>query len=64
MAEIDALLRKMVELGGSDLHLSVGAPPKARISGSIQAIADGTLTAPVLKQMLQEIVPERKWSEF
>jgi twitching motility protein PilT len=64
MAEIDALLRQMVSLGGSDLHLSVGAPPKARISGSIQAIAEGPLTAPVLENMLQEIVAERKWSEF
>ncbi len=64
MAEIDTLLRKMVELGGSDLHLSVGAPPKARVSGSIQPIANGMLTAPVMERMLQEIVPERKWREF
>ncbi len=64
MAEIDALLRKMVELGGSDLHLSVGAAPKARVSGSIQPISDQPLTAPVLELMLQEIVAERKWREF
>ena len=38
MAAIDALLRTMMEREGSDLHLSVGLPPRARISGSIQPI--------------------------
>jgi len=45
MAEIDSLLRKMVGLGGSDLHIAVGLPPKARVSGSIQPIGDKLLTA-------------------
>ena len=44
MAEIDSLLRMMVDKGGSDLHLIVGLPPKARISGSITPIADKPLT--------------------
>ena len=39
MAAIDQLLRSMLEKGGSDLHLTVGLPPKARISGSLQPIA-------------------------
>src|SRR5579871_2317457 len=64
MAEIDALLRKMVSLGGSDLHLSTGAPPKARVSGSIQAIEPEALTAANLEHMLSEIAGERKWAEF
>ena len=40
MAAIDQLLRLMLEKGGSDLHLTVGLPPKARISGSLQTIAE------------------------
>ena len=43
MAEIDTLLRSMVDKGGSDLHLMVGQPPKARISGSIVPIGDTPL---------------------
>ena len=33
---IDELLIKAVELGGSDLHLSVGAQPRVRVHGVIQ----------------------------
>ena len=64
MAEIDALLRKMVSLGGSALHRSTGSPPKARVSGSIQAIEPEALTAANMDHMLSEIAGERKWSEF
>ena len=32
---IDQYLRQMLELGGSDLHLSINFPPKARVSGEI-----------------------------
>jgi twitching motility protein PilT len=64
MAEIDTLLRSMVDKGGSDLHLMVGQPPKARISGSIQAISDKPLDAAAIERLLKEIVPERRWIEY
>jgi twitching motility protein PilT len=64
MAEIDSLLRMMVDKGGSDLHLMTGLPPKARISGSIQAIGDKPLDAASIAGLLKEIVPERKWKEY
>ena len=32
---LDELLTKMVELGGSDLHLRVGLPPLVRIRGRL-----------------------------
>ena len=46
MAAIDPLLRTMLERGGSDLHLTVGLPPKARISGALQPIGSRPLAAP------------------
>jgi twitching motility protein PilT len=64
MAEIDTLLRTMVERGGSDLHIMVGQPPKARISGSIIPIADQPLNAAAIEMLLKEIVPERRWKDF
>jgi len=64
MAEIDNLLRLMVEKGGSDLHLMTGQPPKARISGGIQKLADKPLTSAMIANLLKEIVPEKKWIEF
>jgi twitching motility protein PilT len=64
MAEIDTLLRMMVDKGGSDLHLIVGMPPKARISGSIQPIAEKAVDTATMERLLREIVPERKWNEY
>jgi twitching motility protein PilT len=64
MAEIDALLRMMVDKGGSDLHLMVGQPPKARISGSIIPIGEKLLTTASMEQLLKELVPERRWKDY
>jgi twitching motility protein PilT len=64
MAEIDTLLRQMVDKGGSDLHLMTGQPPKARISGAISKISDKPLTGTQLANLLKEIVPEKKWIEY
>ena len=40
MAAIDTLLKTMLDKGGSDLHLTVGLPPKSRISGSLLPTVD------------------------
>jgi pilus retraction protein PilT len=64
MPALDSLLRTMLERGGSDLHLTVGLPPKARISGSLIQIADAPLTAAHMESLLKEIVPERRWTDF
>ena len=37
MQDVQAVLRELVELGGSDLHLKVGSPPRFRIDGVLQA---------------------------
>jgi twitching motility protein PilT len=64
MAEIDALLKTMLDKGGSDLHLTVGLPPKARISGSLTPIGDEVLTPQHMELLLKEICPPKRWAEF
>jgi twitching motility protein PilT len=64
MAAIDELLRLMLEKGGSDLHLTVGLPPKARISGALQPIGDRAVGAQAMEAMLREICPEKRWADF
>ncbi len=64
MAAIDQLLRTMLDKGGSDLHLTVGLPPKARISGTLQAIGPDPVDAGTMERLLKEIVPERRWTDF
>ena len=64
MPAIDRLLQLMLEKDGSDLHLNVGQPPKARISGNVIPIEDGMVTAKQMETYLSEICPERRWNEF
>ena len=64
MAAVDSLLRTMLERGGSDLHLTVGLPPKARISGALTAIGDRIIDSATIEQLLKEIVPERRWNDY
>ncbi len=64
MAAIDQLLRLMLEKGGSDLHLTVGLPPKARISGALSPIGDKVVDAQTMEAMLREICPEKRWADF
>jgi twitching motility protein PilT len=64
-AEIDALLRKLVEKSGSDLHLRVGEPPIIRMHGEMTRI-DGAqpITNDRLESMLLAIMPDRNRHEY
>ena len=64
MAALDQFLRTMLEQGGSDLHLTVGLPPKSRISGSLQPIGDRVIDAPTMETLLKEICPAKRWTDF
>ncbi|MBI5769843.1 MAG: PilT/PilU family type 4a pilus ATPase [Verrucomicrobia bacterium] len=64
MAAIDALLKQMLDKGGSDLHLTVGLPPKTRASGSLQAMSDTPLDAATMESLLKEICPPKRWQDF
>jgi twitching motility protein PilT len=63
-AQIDRLLRTLVERGGSDLHLRVGEPPVIRASGELERLEEPALHAPELEAMLVAIMPERNRAEF
>src|SRR6185369_1340090 len=64
MAAIDALLKQMLEKGGSDLHLTVGLPPKTRASGTLSAMSDTPLDAKTMESLLKEICPEKRWLDY
>lgn len=64
MALIDQYLKRLLESDGSDLHLSVGTPVRARIAGSIQDLSDTPLTEDHLRTMLKELCDDEKWAIF
>jgi twitching motility protein PilT len=49
---IEDLMEQLVEMGGSDLHLTAGLPPYFRISGHLQPIGDQALTAEECQRLI------------
>jgi twitching motility protein PilT len=62
---IDRLLRKMVEVGASDLHICVNAPPMFRLDGDMVPVAgEKVLTEEAANQILRPMMPRRNLDEF
>ncbi|MCB1275772.1 type IV pilus twitching motility protein PilT [Prosthecobacter sp.] len=64
MPIIDQYFQKLIEMGGSDLHLSQGQPPKVRVHGSIKPIADNILDKHLMETMMREICDTRAWERY
>jgi twitching motility protein PilT len=64
-ANIDRLLNKLLELKGSDLHLSTSAAPMMRIDGEMRVVPGyENMTAEMVQRTLMPIVPPRNREEF
>lgn len=64
MPIIDGYFQKLIELGGSDLHLTQGQPPKARVHGSITPITNEILNESYMETMMREICEPRAWERY
>ncbi len=64
MAKLDSQLRMMLEKGGSDLHLAVGLPPRARVHGRLENLDGPELTIDSITRLLREICPDNRWQQF
>lgn len=64
MPIIDNYFSKLIELGGSDLHLSQGQPPKVRVHGTVRPIDEMILTDSLLETMMREICEPRAWERY
>lgn len=56
---IDELLTKAVQMGASDIHITVGVPAKCRVNGELGAINNEVVTPPISKELVCQMVPER-----
>jgi twitching motility protein PilT len=64
-ASLDTMLVAMVNEHGSDLHLTVGAPPTVRINGRLRALPDyDRLTPSDTEVLLRSVVSEEQWRQF
>ena len=64
MVSMEELLNLMVQRGGSDLHLSVGAPPKIRIDGRLQDTEFPILTPEVCKKLIYSVLSPDQVAKF
>ena len=62
--DIRELLRLLAEKGGSDMFLSTGALPHAKIDGLTQPISGQRLTPGVVRQMAYQLMNEEQIVEF
>ena len=63
--EISDLLRRMVELGGSDLHLKVGSVPHVRVDGVLTPTTDTAALEPTdTESFAADLLPPQKSGEF
>jgi twitching motility protein PilT len=57
-------LRMSVELGGSDLHLSSGAPPATRVDGVLKPLEEFCMNDEVTKTLIMDTLTESQRAEL
>ena len=64
MANLDDLLAILVKFKGSDLYLTVGAPPAAKFQGKLKAIAKERLTEEEAKSIAYSLMTPNQIADF
>ena len=60
MYTLKDLLELMSKQNASDLHLSIGTPPRIRINGDLKATEGDNLTAEIIEKLLKEYLNENQ----
>lgn len=63
-AELDALLKSMMQNGASDLFITAGTPPTFKIHGKMLPVPNKPLTTMYIKNLLNQIMSEDQKQEF
>jgi twitching motility protein PilU len=61
---IHELLRKMVEVNGSDLFLTAGFPPAIKVDGRVKPVNDQPLTTQQSATLVRSIMNDRQTKEY
>jgi len=63
--DLTAILARAVQIGASDVHLTIGTPPLMRIDGDLAAVPDAAPLAPdALRRTLYAILTQRQRERF
>ena len=58
------LLKATLDLGGSDLHLSMGSPPQVRVDGHLRKLEYPDLTPDVIKTLAYSVLTDAQKHQF
>ncbi len=64
MFDLNELLRRLAEQGGSDLHLKVGSPPLIRIDGILRRVGDEQVMPEETERVAREITPPDRFERL
>ena len=64
MATLPELLRRTVEMGGSDLHITVNTPPQVRVDGTLQRLSEPPLGPAETKQLVYSVLTDLQKKRF
>ncbi len=64
MHTIEELVQQLVERGGSDLHISAGAPPMVRINGRLVSLEQDVLDPDSTKKLIYGILDNKQILRF
>lgn len=58
------MLKKMLEMGGSDLHLTTNSPPRIRVDGRLRPVDSTPLSAADTKQLAYSVLTDAQKHRF
>lgn len=64
MITVEELLQQLVERGGSDLHITAGAPPKIRIDGKLISTEHNVLDPETTQRLIYSILDNTQIARF
>jgi twitching motility protein PilT len=64
VVQIDKLLDTVIDVGASDLHLTVGLPPTIRLHGHLKPLKTDILTPDSTVALMKSIAPDRAQEEI
>ena len=64
MMNLPDLLKQTMELGGSDLHLSIGSPPQVRVDGHLRRLEFPDLTPDITKGLAYSVLTDAQKRTF
>jgi twitching motility protein PilT len=64
MATLPELLKTLVEMDGSDLHIATSTPPQVRVNGRLQRLPQPELTPSETKQLVYSVLTDSQKKRF